>query len=109
MQSRSRPSSFHERNILVLYDPTDTYTGSLFYRDDFRRTLKYGFWPPSMKVMDKTTRAVYIVRGNENVQPGADERAYLPQTALLCPYPAEEVPGKRVKHMLSNSTLTPAP
>jgi len=88
--------------MCVLYDPSGVYTGSKFLRGEFAQTLKDGFWPPSMYVMQEDTRQVYIVRGNENVPWSAPEKAFKPQQILPISYGADEIPHRRA-HVIARA------
>ena len=85
--------------LLIVRDPTNSYTGARFERQEFSATLELGYWPPDMMVLDTDHDDLYIVRGNEYVQGGDD--AFGPQQVMLLPYGVNQIPSKQAQRVAS--------
>ena len=49
--------------ILVLRDNTNVYTATRWDRQEFIYTLRFGYWPSDMLIIDMDADQLYIVRG----------------------------------------------
>jgi hypothetical protein len=85
--------------LVVLRDPTNSYTGSRWNKQEFIETLKLGYWPPDMIVLDKTDDTVYVVRGNEFIWANAPEWEYQPQQILPLPYGVDGLPCRHARRV----------